>query len=107
MFQNIRFTTPLVLFGMDSIQQLGQQTRKLGGGRTLLVTGPHVKEAGVLDKALSSLEAESIDVEVNVQGRDTPEPATSVAEDTAELAREGKFEAIIGLGGGSILDGAG
>ena len=104
MFQNIRFATPLILFGMDAIQQLGQQARKLGAGRTLLVTGPHVKEAGVLDKALASLEAESIDVEVHVQGRDTPEPATSVAEDTAELAREGKFEVIIGLGGGSILD---
>lgn len=104
MFQTIKFSTPLILFGMDTIQQLGQQAKKLGAGRTLLVTGPHVKEAGVLDKALSSLKAESIDVEVNVQGRDTPEPATSVAEDTAEVARKGKFEVIIGLGGGSILD---
>ena len=51
-----------------------------------------------------SLKAESIDVEVNVQGRDTPEPATSVVEDTAEVARKGKFEVIIGMGGGSILD---
>ena len=55
MFQTIKFSTPLILFGMDTIQQLGQQAKKLGAGRTLLVTGPHVKEAGVLDKALSSL----------------------------------------------------
>ena len=97
MFQNIQFATPLILFGMDAIQKLGQQAKKLGAGRTLLVTGPHVKEAGVLDKALSSLKAESIDVEVNVQGRDTPEPATSVAEDTAEVARKGKFEVRLDL----------
>ncbi len=104
MFQTIQFTTPSILFGMDTIRQLGQQAKKLGAGRVLLVTGPNVKEAGVLDKALSFLKAESIDVEVNIQGRDTPEPATSVVEETAAVARKGNFDVIIGLGGGSILD---
>ena len=68
------------------------------------MTGPNVKQAGVLDKALSFLKAESIDVEVNIQGRDTPEPATTVVEDTAGVARKGNFDVIIGLGEGSILD---
>jgi alcohol dehydrogenase class IV len=104
MFQTIQFATPSILFGMDAIQQLGQQAKKLGAGRALLVTGPNVKEAGILDRALSILKAESIDVEVNIQGRDTPEPATGVVEDTAEVARKGNFEVLIGLGGGSILD---
>jgi alcohol dehydrogenase class IV len=104
MYQAMQFNTPSILFGMDAINQLGKQAKKLGAGRTLLVTGPNVKEAGILERALSSLKAEAIDVEVNIQGRDTPEPATSVAEDTAEVARKGKFEVIIGLGGGSILD---
>ncbi len=104
MFQQIVFNTPNIIFGMDTIQQLGQQAKKLGAGRALLVTGPNVKEAGVLEKALSSLKSESIEVEVNIQGRDTPEPATSVVEETAEVARKGNFDVIIGLGGGSILD---
>jgi alcohol dehydrogenase len=104
MYQTIQFSTPSILFGMNAIQQLGKQAKKLAAGRALLVTGPHVKEAGVLDKALNSLKAEAVDVEVNVQGRDTPEPATTVAEETAEVARQGNFEVIIGLGGGSILD---
>jgi alcohol dehydrogenase len=89
---------------MDTINQIGQQAKKLGAGRVLLVTGPNVKEAGILDKTLGFLKAESLDVEVNIQGRDTPEPATSVVEDTAEVARKGKFDVIIGVGGGSILD---
>ncbi len=104
MFQTIQFATPSIIFGMDTIQQLGQQAKKLGAGRVLLITGPHVKEAGILEKALSSLKSESIDIEVNIQGRDTPEPATSVVEEAAEIARQGKFDVIIGLGGGSILD---
>lgn len=104
MFQTIQLATPSTIFGMDTIQQLGQQAKKLGAGRALLVTGPNVKEAGVLEKALSSLKSEHVDAEVNIQGRDTPEPATSVVEETAEVARKGNFDVIIGLGGGSILD---
>ena len=104
MFKNILFQTPTIIFGIDTIKQLGQEARKLGAGRVLLVTGPRVKKAGLLEKAQSYLEAEGIKVEVNVQDRDTPEPATEVVESTAAIARKGKFDVIIGLGGGSILD---
>jgi len=104
MFQTIPFATPSIIFGIDTINQIGQQAKKLGAGRVLLVTGPNVKDAGILDKAFGFLKAESLDVEVNIQGRDTPEPATSVVEDTAQVARKGKFDVIIGIGGGSILD---
>jgi alcohol dehydrogenase class IV len=50
------------------------------------------------------LQAESIDVEVNIQERDTPEPATDRVEEAAAIAKKGNFDVIIGLGGGSILD---
>jgi alcohol dehydrogenase class IV len=104
MFQNIVFQTPNIFFGMDVVNQLGKEAAKLGAGRVLLVTGPRVKAAGLLDRAVNLLKAESISVEVNIQDRDTPEPATDVVERTAEVARKGKFDVIIGLGGGSILD---
>jgi len=104
MFQNILFQTPSIIFGIDTLNQLGKEAAKLGAGRALLVTGPRVKKAGLLDKAASILEVESITVEVNIQDRDTPEPATDVVERTAEVARKGNFDVIIGLGGGSILD---
>ncbi len=39
-----------------------------------------------------------------VQDRDTPEPATSVVEEVADFARQGGFDIIVGIGGGSILD---
>jgi alcohol dehydrogenase class IV len=104
MFQNIVFQTPNIFFGMDVLNQLGKEAAKLGAGRVLLVTGPRVKAAGLLDRAVNLLKAESISVEVNIQDRDTPEPATDVVERTAEVARKGKFDVIIGLGGGSILD---
>jgi alcohol dehydrogenase len=104
MFQNILFQTPTIIFGIDAIKQIGEQARKLGAGRALLISGPRVQKAGLLDKAKAYLEAEKIQMEVNIQDRDTPEPATEVVEGTAAIARKGKFDVIIGLGGGSILD---
>jgi alcohol dehydrogenase len=104
MFQNILFQTPTIIFGIDAIRQIGEQAKKLGAGRVLLISGPQVRKAGVLDKVKSYLDAEKIKVEVNIQDRDTPEPATDVVEATAAIARKGQFDVIIGLGGGSILD---
>ena len=104
MYQLIQFKTPSILFGMDTISEIGREAKKLGAGRVLLVTGPRVKAAGVLEKAVSFLRSESISVEVAVEDRDTPEPATTVVEEVAEIARKGNFDVIAGLGGGSILD---
>lgn len=104
MFQMIQFKTPSLFFGMDTINQIGQQAKSLGASRVLIVTGPRIQEAGIVEKAMSFLKAESLTVEVNVQERDTPEPATSIVEETAEIARQGDFDVIVGLGGGSILD---
>jgi alcohol dehydrogenase class IV len=60
MYQLIQFKTPSILFGMDTISQIGQEAKKLGAGRVLIVTGPRVKAAGILEKALSFLKGESI-----------------------------------------------
>lgn len=104
MFKSIVFQTPTIFFGIDTVKQIGQEAKKLGAGRVFLITGPQVKKAGVLEKALSYLQAESIEVEVNIQERDTPEPATDRVEEAAAIARKGNFDVVIGLGGGSILD---
>lgn len=104
MFESIQFRTPATFFGMDALNQVGIEAKKLGAGKVLIVTGPTVQKVGILDKAMTFLEAENLSVEVNVQDRDTPEPATDVVEDTAEVARKGNFDVIVGLGGGSIMD---
>jgi len=104
MFETIPFRTPSTFFGMDTINQVGAEAKKLGAGKVLVVTGPSVRAAGILDKVKFLLEKEDLTVDVNIQDRDTPEPATDVVEDTAEIARKGKFDVIIGVGGGSILD---
>ncbi|MBN1103447.1 MAG: iron-containing alcohol dehydrogenase [Deltaproteobacteria bacterium] len=104
MFQTFPFSTPLIHFGLDTIHLLGQEVVRLGAKRSLLITGPTISESSILEKAKASLESRSIDYEVNIQGRDTPEPATHIAEAASQVAKDGDFEVVIGLGGGSILD---
>ena len=104
MYQSIEFRTPSVVFGMDAVVRIGKEAKRLDGHRVLIVTGPRVKGAGLIEKAVSSLKAEMIDVDVIVEERDTPEPATTVVEEVADFARNGRFDVIVGLGGGSILD---
>jgi len=104
MFQQIQFRTPAAIFGMGTIGQVGVEAKKLGAGRVLLVTGPTIQKEKMFEQILSCLKAESIGVEVNVPERDTPEPATDVVDATAEVAKAGDFDVIIGLGGGSVLD---
>jgi alcohol dehydrogenase len=104
MFQSIEFRTPHVVFGLDSILRIGKEAKRLGGHRVLVVTGPRVNAAGLLEKALASLKTEKLDVEVIIEERDTPEPATTVVEDVAAFAKQGRFDVIAGIGGGSILD---
>ncbi|PKN29247.1 MAG: alcohol dehydrogenase [Deltaproteobacteria bacterium HGW-Deltaproteobacteria-21] len=104
MFQSFPFNTPLIQFGFDTIKQLGPEVEKLGSKRALVITGPTIAKSDILEKATASLKSRSIDFDVNIQGRDTPEPGTHIAEESSRIAKEGNFEVIIGLGGGSILD---
>jgi len=54
MYQVIQFKTPSILFGMDTLSQIGPEAKKLGAGRALLVTGPRIKAAGLAEKAVFS-----------------------------------------------------
>jgi len=102
MFQTIPFNTPDILFGMDAVNKVADYAGKLGAGRILLITGPHVSKAGIAEKVISSLKAKSLEFEI--YDRMEQEPYTTVVERAAEVARKGKFDVFIGLGGGSVMD---
>lgn len=104
MFQTINFVTPSVIFGNDTVNQVGIEAKKLEAKKVLLITGPSVQKTGVADRVTDSLKEQSIDVELKVLGRSTTEPTTDLAEDTAELIKKMKADVVIGVGGGSIMD---
>jgi len=95
--------TTRVVFGENTIEQLGVFTKELNARRVLLVTDPGLISAGHVERALQSLKKESIDtlmfsgVEEN--------PTTMHVENGGQFTRENKpIDLIVGLGGGSAMD---
>ena len=91
-----------VFFGKGELEKIGSLTRGLGK-RALLVTGKKsMKKLGITDKVIELLKESSVDV--TVFDEVLPNPTDKVVEEGAEVAKKGKSDVIIGLGGGSSLD---
>ncbi len=92
-----------VLFGENTIAQLGKLTRELGGKRVLLVTDRGLIKAGHLERAQHVLEQEAIAVSVFSDLKENPN--SRHVESGVQFARENApIDLIIALGGGSTMD---
>jgi alcohol dehydrogenase len=97
--------TTRVLFGENTIAQLGNLTKALGGRRVLLVTDPGIIRAGHVERALHSLQKEPL--EVFIFSAVEENPTTRHVENGVQFAKaNAPVDFIIGLGGGSAMDGA-
>ena len=91
-----------LIFGVGKVELLGAETAKYGR-KALLVTGKgSTKRTGLLDRALSLLAEEG--VEVSVFDKVTPNPITDTVYEGVAAARDFGAEVVIALGGGSIID---
>ena len=70
--------------------------------RVLVVTDGDLVEVGVTDIVVDTLSAAGVDVEI-FDGV-APEPTLTMAEDAAAVLRDRGAEAVVGVGGGSVLD---
>lgn len=104
MFKSFLFNTPEILFGIDTIYEVGVEAKKLGAKKVLFLSGNNVKKNGYVEKVEDLLKKEGIEVITILESRRTPEPTTDLPESVAKLAKEKDIDLIIGMGGGSILD---
>ncbi|MEE8419386.1 MAG: iron-containing alcohol dehydrogenase [Dehalococcoidales bacterium] len=91
-----------LIFGLGSANQAGKEARNLGGSRALVVTDKQVVSAGLVEEVLNSLREAGLDP--GVFDRVEAEPPLRNVDDGASTAREGGYDIIIGVGGGSSLD---
>jgi len=98
----LKFEIPEIIFGMDSLSQVGQCAARLGGEQVLVVTDPGIVAAGWLDAALTYLKAEDLNYVVfdNVVSN----PRDYQVAQGAELYKQKNCDVIIALGGGSPID---
>jgi alcohol dehydrogenase len=91
-----------VLFGLDSVDQVGQLARDIGAKKVLLVTDLGIVEAGHAERVRHHLDSARLQVAVFDQARENP--TTKCVEDCVAVAKSVGIDTIIGLGGGSAMD---
>lgn len=96
------FSPNKIMIGAGAAKKTGIEARGLGGTKALIVTDPGIVKAGLLEGIRDSLLSEKIDV--GIFDRVELEPPARVMDECGRYAREGNFDIIIGLGGGSSLD---
>ncbi|WP_445509633.1 iron-containing alcohol dehydrogenase [Rossellomorea marisflavi] len=93
---------PLSYTGWGSLENLLPEVRKAEAKRILIVTDPQLVEIGLTRNVTVPLEEEGFDITMYTEV--VPEPPLSVGEQLVAFTREGGFDLVIGMGGGSALD---
>ncbi|MCD7035404.1 iron-containing alcohol dehydrogenase [Metabacillus sp. GX 13764] len=93
---------PLSYTGWGSLKELLPEVEKHAPKRILAVTDPMLKQIGLTDKVTSPLSQAGYDVSLYTDI--VPEPPLETGEKLVSFAKEGQFDLVIELGGGSALD---
>ena len=91
-----------VVYGENSIDQLGQLTAQAGHHKALVVSDPGIVGAGHVNRAIDSLKLSGVDSTVFDGARENP--TTRHVTAGATVAQDFQPDVIIGLGGGSSID---
>ena len=95
-------TTPRILLGNGSIEQIGTEIKNLKGKKAFIVTDPGIVQSGILEKVTTALKMAKISF--GVFDRVESDPRIEIVDQTLSQFQEEKYDAVIGLGGGSSLD---
>ena len=99
----ISFRSPnLIIAGVGSLQRLEGEAKALEAKKALLVTDKGVVESGVAKKVQVLLKKEGM--AIDIFDKVISDPDIGCAEACIEMAKRGKYDLIIGVGGGSSMD---
>jgi hydroxyacid-oxoacid transhydrogenase len=91
-----------IVFGPGSLAELGEQVRAFSPKRVALFTDRTIAGLEHLARALTSLRHAGVDIAVYDEV--AVEPTDVSFQVAARFAREGRFDAYVSLGGGSVID---
>jgi alcohol dehydrogenase class IV len=91
-----------IRFGVGSLETVGAEASELGAKRVLIVTDPAIHKSGLADRVVEKLDAAKRTVEVFSESE--PEPTLPRLDAAAKVLQEGKYNLLVGLGGGSSMD---
>jgi alcohol dehydrogenase len=91
-----------IIFGVNSVERVGEVARDLPAKRILLVTDRGIVAAGHAVRVSRLLEASGLSISCFDQAEENP--SVSSVGKCLEFARRSEIEAIVALGGGSSMD---
>jgi alcohol dehydrogenase class IV len=96
-------TTPQQMYiGGGALDQLGACLATLGVTRPLIVTDPLMVELGKADEVTRRLTADGLDHAIF--SATVPDPTTEVIDAGVAILKDGNYDGMIALGGGSPMD---
>lgn len=93
---------PLSYTGWGALENLVPEVEKYSPKKILVITDPTLAAIGLTKRITTPLKENGYDVTLFTDI--VPEPPLEVGENVVAFTREGGFELVIGLGGGSALD---
>ncbi|MFU0788644.1 MAG: iron-containing alcohol dehydrogenase [Virgibacillus proomii] len=98
----IKWRTPILITGENSLQQLPDVLLQTAQKRILIVTDKGIRATGILDKLCTYLQSASI--HYVLYDKTVPNPTIENIEGALTMFQQQQCEAIIALGGGSVID---
>jgi alcohol dehydrogenase class IV len=94
--------TTKVVCGLNSSAKISEELAALGCKKPLIVTDKGISGAGLLESISKSLEASQMAYQIFDEVE--PNPIDTTAEKGTTIAKEGGFDSVIAVGGGSSID---
>lgn len=91
-----------LVFGVNSVERVGELTREIGAKKVLLVTDAGIVAAGHAARVNSLLRAAGLQVALFDKAKENP--TTRCVDDCVAFAKAAGIDTIVGLGGGSSMD---
>ena len=91
-----------LIFGVNSLERVGDLARELPASRVLLVTDAGIVAAGHAERTLRFLETAGLKVTLFDQSEENP--TTRCIDACVQVAKRAAIDAFVALGGGSSLD---
>ncbi|MDI6707221.1 MAG: iron-containing alcohol dehydrogenase [Bacillota bacterium] len=99
----INFAVPnSIEIGTGIVEQLNEKVRKLGGKKVFIITDEGVLKAGLLERVKKPLAEGGI--EFGCYTKVIPEPPVEQIQEIVNEVKDGGYDLLVGLGGGSSLD---
>jgi len=97
-------TADHIISGRNSIQSLTEYLYLVKDDirSALIITQPSMKRLGVIDEIVGQLSSKGINTEVNINI--SPEPTIGNIEEVFQSIINERYDILIGIGGGSVLD---